>query len=301
MSAMRVATFAISNTMLRASLKTQAKLADVQLQESSGVVSTDYGGLGSAAGQVIDTESAIARANAYADTASTAEDRVQQMYDTLTQMTDLITSFKSTLSSASVDDTSSLAENAASMRDEFVSLLNTRYQGRYLFGGSSTGTEPVSLDEDAYSLSGLSTADTSYYQGNGALASARVSASQSITYGVTADSDGFEKALRVLASFANADTDTMSSDDLSTGIDLLAEAMDAILVKQTGLSAAASSLSNASDRQTSTADTLSDLLSSERDSDVTALAVKVSTYEAQLEASYSALSKISAVSLLNYK
>ena len=43
---MRVATFAISDQMIAAAQRTQSVMANDQLEQASGVTSTDYGGLG---------------------------------------------------------------------------------------------------------------------------------------------------------------------------------------------------------------------------------------------------------------
>ncbi len=299
---MRIATFANSSQMLAASLKTQSRLSQMQLQTASGTKSSDYGGLGSVAGKVIDLESATKRATSYAETATTTLSRTESMYSALGSMTDLITSFKSTLSSYSVDqDAESLALTAASLRDEFVDLLNTRYEGRYLFGGNITDQEPVDLTSSDYSMDNLETEDTSYYQGNETVASVKISPNQTLNYGVLGSMDGFEQALRVFASFATSESDSLTSDQISSGLDILAKSMDNILVAQTKVSTDADTLTRAADRQTAIAASTKDLSSNYKDVDVTTISAQISTYQAQLEASFSALAKISKISLLNYQ
>ena len=110
--------------------------------------------------------------------------------------------------------------------NELASLLNTQYDGRYLFAGSRTETAPV--DMSAYSnTTSATTADTSYYQGNDELASAKVSTSQSITYGVTADNTAFEQAMRAFSMITNATSSPADSTTLSSALNLATSALDA--------------------------------------------------------------------------
>lgn len=44
---MRVATFALSDQMIAGALRTEAVMANLQVQESSGLKSEDFGGYGS--------------------------------------------------------------------------------------------------------------------------------------------------------------------------------------------------------------------------------------------------------------
>ena len=60
----RVATFNVSDRMLSASLQTQARMTQAQLQQASGSVSTDYGGLGQSAGTLVDLQVSLARSKA---------------------------------------------------------------------------------------------------------------------------------------------------------------------------------------------------------------------------------------------
>ena len=147
--AMRIATFAASSRVLDETLRSQAQLAKLQLQEASGKISTDYGGLGSTAGRVINVEVSKQRAQAYADAASLSDDRVQVMYDTVGSLVDLLTQLRSDLASASsgLDGTSGAAINAtaAEMLNEAASLMNSQFEGRYLFSGSRVDTKPVDV------------------------------------------------------------------------------------------------------------------------------------------------------------
>jgi flagellar hook-associated protein 3 FlgL len=295
---MRVATFALSDSMVAAALRAQAKVANLEVQSASGEVSSDFGGLGNDAKKVVDLQVSIAQSKAYDDAASSANDRVQAMYSATGSIVDLLTSYKSDLTGAqsTSSDSDSLVESAQSLMDEVASALNTQYGGRYLFGGSRTETAPVDLT--SYPDASATGSDTSYYQGNDQTASVRVSDSQTIDYGVTADASGFEQALRSLSMIANASS--VDSDTISNALDLATSALDAVTGIQASLSLKSTQLENASGNQQDYQSYASNLSSSLTDVDVASVTAKIATYQSQLEASYSALSKILSLRLSDY-
>lgn len=298
----RVATFALSEQMVSAALRTQAKISERQIETASGKVSSDYGGLGATSKKVIDLQVSISQSKSYEDAASSADDRVQAMYSATGSIAELLSSYKSELTgavSASGTDASTLTSAAAGFMSEMTSLLNTQYGGRYLFAGSRTDTAPVDLSSYSNTTSATA-ADTSYYTGDDQLASAKVSDSQYVTYGVTASNPAFEKAMRAFSMIANATSSPIDSTTLSSALDLATSALDAVTGVQTKLSLSASQLERAVNNQQtyqSDASTLSDSLTNV---DVAAVTAEISTYQAQLEASYSAISKIQSLRLSDY-
>ena len=192
---MRVATFATSDRMLNASLATQARLANLQMQQASGSLSTDYGGLGSSSKPLLDLEASLKTSQAYADAAESADGRVEAMHSALSSVTDLLTDFRAQLTSLMSSDSSSvsraaLTSAAEGYMAELASLLNTSYEGRYLFGGNSTLDLPVDLSGFT---ADASTQSTSYYLGDDAVTSVKISRDQTVSYGVTANDSAFEQ------------------------------------------------------------------------------------------------------------
>lgn len=298
---MRVATFALSGSMIESALRTQAEIATRQIQESSGKVSADYGGLGAKSKQVIDLQVSVARSSNYEDAATSADNRVEAMYSATGSVADLLSNFKAQLTSASgaSADTSSLATIAQGDMEDLASLLNTQYGGRYLFAGSKTESAPVDLSGYSNTTS-TTTADTSYYNGDDKIAAAKVSDSQTIKYGVTADNSAFEKAMRAFSMIANATSSPIDSATISSALDLTTSALDGVTGVQTQLSLHATQLERAVSTQQDYQSYASSLSSTLTDVDVAAVTAEVSTYQSQLEASYSALSKILSLKLSDY-
>ena len=300
--AMRVATFAMNERMLSASLRTQAKMSEMQIQEATGQVSTDYGGLGNSAARVLDLEVSLARSKTYASAAEEANGRVQVMYDQMSTMTDLLTELRGRVAAAigtNSTDTSdeSLATAATSALEDLAGLLNVRYEGRYLFAGSATTTLPVDLE--SYDPADLTTEDTSYYQGNGTITSVQVSSERSIAYGVTADNPAFEEMMRAVSALSKVDGNTTDAEmeEIST---LLVSALDKVTAVQSGLSLSSAALERASEVEQEYQSYVSSSLTGLTGVDVAAVTVQLTAYETQLQASYAAVAKVQGLSLLDY-
>jgi len=304
--AMRVATFGISEQMIAAALRTQSTMANAQIQEASGVVSSDFGGYGSSTQQILNLQVSVTRSQSYIDAATQADSKIQVMYSTVNSVADLITQFRSLLlrtstsaTNAASTDSTSVTQSAQDMLQQMASLLNTQYDGGYLFGGARTGQAPVDISSSTYAAAtSPSSADTSYYQGDHELASVRVSDSRTVSYGVAADNTAFEEALRALNLVAN--NSSLSTSTLNEALDLATNAVDAVGVVQNRISNASSSIEKASAYQTeyqSFANTLGSDLTSV---DVAAVTAQLSTYQAQLTASYAAIAKVQSLNLASY-
>lgn len=178
------------------------------------------------------------------------------------------------------------------------SLLHTQHDGQYVFAGGKPETAPVDLTSFSTGTGSTSTADTSYYSGGSDIASVRVAADQSVSYGVNADNSAFEEVMRVLKFVANSSS--LSSSDITGALDLAGTALDDTAAVQAKLSNAASRIETASALQSDYkryAETLSSDLTSV---DVAAVTAQLSTYQSQLTASYSALAKVLGMNLASY-
>ena len=298
---MRVATFALSDQMIAAAMRTEAAMADEQTQESSGVKSEYFAGYGSDTQHVVNLQVSVTRAQSYIDAATLADNKTQVMYSAIGQVTDLITSLRSQLSAATTGSsttTASVIASAQQMLTEMGSLMNTQYDNQYLFGGARTASKPVDLSSFASGTGSTTTADTSYYKGDDEIASVKVADDQTVSYGITADNPAFEQVMRVLKFVANSST--LSSTDLSNALDLASSALDATATVQAKLSSAASQIEQAQSRQSDYQSYAQTLASDLTGVDVAAVTAQLSAYQAQLTASYSAIAKIQSLNLASY-
>lgn len=297
----RVSTYGLGQALTQSSLALQSRYADAVTKQSSGLVSSTYGGLGSKASTLISVETMSTKVDTWKTNADTVNDRVQAMYSALGSMIDDIESFRSTLSALKSATSDDIGANsvASSLMDDLSDLMNLQVNGRYLFAGSNTDEAPVDL-----TLLGAATAssaaDTSYYTGDSEISAVRVSDEQTISYGITADSDGFEEALRGVNIIANMTTSPLDTDAIDAAYDLLTDSLDSLIALQSGLSNTSDRLESVVTRHTNTLDLLDSMASDIEDADTAEVALQVAQYQTQLEASYSALAKVTSLTLTDY-
>ena len=119
-----------------------------------------------------------------------------------------------------------------------------------------------------------------------------------VTYGVTADNSAFEQAMRALNLAAN--NSPLSSATLTEALDLATSAVNATAEVQAQLGVASSSIETASAAQTSYQSFAKTLGGDLTNVDVAAVTAQLSTYQAQLTASYAAISKLQSLNLASY-
>jgi len=297
----RVSTFGLGQTMVNSSLSLQTRLAKAELQNASGLKTSTYTALGATdSSRLVSIEDALTKTKSWSTNAQTVLDRVEVMYNTVGSIADKMTSLRSTLSTA-MSDTSSTTDYASigsDLLDDLEGLMNVQVDGRYMFGGSNTTTAPVDV---SLLTASPTTADTSYYQGDSDLASIRVSDDQTITYGVTADNTGFEKALRAANMLKDvSSSSTVDSSKVKAAYDLATEALQDLLKTQGDLSLSSSRLESVKTTQDNAVTMLTDRASDLKSVDVAEVSVNISQLQNTLEASYSALGKITSLSLVKY-
>lgn len=295
----RVSSAGLGQALLRSAMTVQARLAEKQTAQSSGLTEETYAALGSSAGKLISMESQLADLQGRSDTTQTALDRAEAMSDAVGSMIELMSELRSTLSSMSTQTSDSVDYNQVgeTLLEDLANLMNLQVDGRYLFGGGQTTTAPVDVSLLSVPTT-PSTADSAYYLGDDSVQSVKVTDSASVDYGVTANESGFEKALRAANMLANIDAS--DEDAIAEAYDLATEAMDELLATQGRLGVNASRLESWQERQDTAASLMSERISDIKAVDTAQVAVEISQYETTLEASYAVLGKLNSLRLLDY-
>lgn len=303
----RISTLNINTMSIGGALKSQADWAKAQLQQSSGLVSQDFVGLGTDSRTVLSLSREIEQSQTWASAATNAQARTEVMYSALGSMTSVMTDLRTTISAAiSSPDNSTLLNSAQTLKDSLLSEMNKQYNGLYLFAGSNTDTAPVDITSyPSTSPYDVTVADTSYYTGDNTTLSVRISSEQTVSYGVTANNAAFEEALRAVEAVIQAASDTSLSSAgltaaLQSALTVANQATTDLANLQATISVSASSLKNAATEQTTYVTLLESSLSNVKDVDAAEVAVRVATLQTQLTASYSAVSDIAQMSLVKY-
>lgn len=288
----RVATYSHQNQLVQYMMRTQSKVAAAQIEAATGLKSTDYKGIADDSGRLVNLESQYRRSERYVDEGEVVNGRIQTMYDAVGGMSDLIgrlQSLTASLQGSAATAAEGVQEEISGLMQEFADLMNTQLEGRYLFAGAKTQTQPVTLDSATYVpiTSVPSSADTSYYEGDDGVAYFQASDEVVIEYGITANDPAFEQALRAFNILSNMTVDPLDTDALSEADDLASAAADGIAVVQSKLGVASGTLERTIDRHLDLQLVLETQVDDLRSIDLAEASARLSTLEASLEATMS--------------
>lgn len=298
----RVSTFGLGQAMIQSALSVQSRFATASAQKASGLVGTTYSDLGSKASTLISTETALAQVTTWKANTEIANDRVQGMYTAVGSIIDQLTALRRTLSAAksSTGYEGDLNEVGKALMADLANQMNVRQDGRYLFAGSNTNVAPVDTSLLTPVATAPTLADTAYYTGDSQIASVRVSDQLTVNYGVTANGSAFEKALRAANLMSNMTTSPLDQAAWDEIYELANQSIDGMISVRSGMSTAMSRLEGAVSRHDITINLFDGIASGLKEVDVAAATVKISAFQTQLQASYSALAKVNELSLVKY-
>ena len=126
--------------------QTSQTIATLTAQSSSGLVSSDYAGLGTAAGAALDLSGQVACNTAYQANAARAATQAQVAQAALGQIQTLASGFANQLLEPAAGTQTGLATLSASAQDtlqQVANLLNTKVGDTYVFAGQDSRTPPV--------------------------------------------------------------------------------------------------------------------------------------------------------------
>ena len=208
----RFSNFAQHQRNLNIINSTQSRIQDLQTQIGTGRKSQDFAGLERDVNRLLDLEGTHVRVTQYRDNITVVDRRLETMELNMSQMFDVMAEFKTLLINAlnaSNAQDLNMPGSAQVALDQMTVLLNADFNGRYLFSGSRTDTPPVdqaglpaayvipSADGDALTPN-PPFFPNGYFMGDSAKLSARFDDSLVMSYGITADEQPFERALRAL-------------------------------------------------------------------------------------------------------
>jgi flagellar hook-associated protein 3 FlgL len=321
----RVGDLAHQQLLLSFIKATQARLADTQLQAATGQKAQRYSAMAAATQQLLSVEDTRERYQRYIDNIVLADQRAQladlsmgEMEEQAKEMRGLLTSIPK--------DYQTLGELARNYLRSVSDLLNIKDATRSLFAGSNTAGpavqiyEPGTADPAApfagvpggnsyrYKILATGVASDSAIKVSDTL---QVNASVNANPAAPATANAFTKVLDALirvADFGTAANPTPSQADVDTAVAELSAGLKGDTVAGiTGLDELRSQLA----MTRKTIDTIKgshqqflkyavDTISNTERADMAEVAAMLTAQQTQLEASYAALARINATSLLDF-
>ncbi len=293
---MRISTAGMNNQMIGQAMRVQSSYAEALEQQSSGLKSPKLSGLDGQAGAAVGLTADIERSEHLSTQAESATAQLEIAYAAVGNIGDLVSGVLVDLASAmgGGSDATSVATSAKDALTNIVTLLNSQYAGSYVFSGGATATKPVDIADPTYDPA----TNTDYYQGGSNLRTLMLDGGASVSYGVNADDDAFATAMQALSSLAN--TSPLDDATMQSAFELLTSNVTALGKVQEQLSAQTNTINSVIDSQTDFQLYAGEMLTSLTSVDVAAASADAAQRQVLLEASFSALSSLKSVSVLNY-
>lgn len=299
----RIATFYRTAGLVGKAMDLQSSYARTQQQTSSGLKSENFVGIALDSGRMLDFQSEAAKANGQVAALKSAQARVESIQNVTSNIGGLLDTINNQLTAALDGSRTAagavvLGNQATTWKNEIAGLLNTKYAGNYLFGGNVQDSPPVDLTDPAYTPTlAPTTPDTDYYQGDSVVQTVRVSSGLVLSYGVTADSAAFEKIFRAL-SLVEANPGNLAT--LNNAFTLIKNASEGVADISSILASKNDLLNKEMDSQAATVELLNSAVSDLRDVDIAEASIRLTSIETQLQASYSTLTTLLKLNLVDY-
>jgi flagellar hook-associated protein 3 FlgL len=299
----RVANIAQNDRIISLIMQTQTEANEAEVQIASGYRAQSYKGIARDSVRLVEMETSHVRVTQYLENNKLVEDRLQLMESNSEQIMDILSEFKTLLINALNHGNAielDLANQATQMMTQIAALLNTDLDGRHLFAGTVTNTEPVDLSglPVAYAIPSSDGDSSGYYTGDATQLAVRADDNLDLTYGITADALGFEQAIRAMdIVIKGAPTDTTM---LGHALDVVNSAIDNVANIRTQIGNTRSSLAEINKKHSDFILYAEETINELENTDITLAITKLNESQVSLEASYMALTRLAQMNLMQF-
>lgn len=300
----RISNFSQNARSLAFVTQSQNRIADLQNQIASGVKSLDYTGVSRNAERLITLETSHARVSQYQEDNTLVERRLNTMELSVSQIFDLMSEYKTLiingLNASNANDLD-LKNRATQILNQVGALLNTEEDGRQLFAGTRTDTQPVdtSLLPGSYNIPTSDGASSAYFTGNTNKLTLRADDNFDLQYNINAGERGFERSIRALDIMVKAPL-TNDRATLNHVLGVVSNAINDLADLRTGIGGTRKTLDEVNARHRDfilfTEQTISEI----QNVDIAETVTLMTYAQLTLEASFMTISRLSQVTLLNF-
>jgi flagellar hook-associated protein 3 FlgL len=298
----RIATSFQNQNSLRSLRQSEAELALSTYQISSGNKARTLADVPTDANRILTLREVQTRTVVYTGGMTTASNSLKATEAALQSMTDLLEDAAQTATLGRNENSaatrSSLAPKAKSLADTFYNLINTQFQGRYIFSGQNGLEKPVNGVAAAATFPGLPL-PTTWYEGDSSLPAVVTGPGTTLNYGVTGNDPALVKMKAGLeALWSGLQTNNLT--DIDSAITVLKEARTDVSSALGRVGGELNTLTQLGDRASQQTDFLTEQLNALEKVDVAEAITAFSQQQTTLEASMSIIAQINQLSLLNF-
>ena len=192
----RVSTNQLSQSLIKQMQDQNTKISSTTYQISSGFKAQSLSQIADEASQLLTMRELQANNDVYVKNLDTVTGRLKATDKALKSLSDLMVEAKALSTTArnesSAATRATLSAQAEGLAKTFYSIMQTEFDGRYLFSGQNGGVAPISGTPTA-TAAPADPPPTTYYLGDSSKPSVITGSGTSETYGVTGDDTAFSR------------------------------------------------------------------------------------------------------------
>lgn len=238
-------------------------------------------------GRVLNYRKTLSQIDQYNLTISKAKTRIEFSETVLGSMSDLLQQAKNIAASSDQANSATMAQNISEIRDQVLSLANSKLNGNYIFGGSQTQTAPFAADGT--------------YSGDGAQKQYLVG--DNIQVNLNADgSDIFQSVTDIFAELDDLQADLIAQDKVAIAghVQPLSGANDQINAVRAENASKFKRLESSQNHWESFKISVQDMLSQTEDADLTAEVINLQIQQTAYETALATSARIIQPNLLQF-
>ena len=291
-------------------LKSQDRINEQQIKLTTQQKSQDYLGIGDDASRLLTVESSLRRIDQFVKDNAFIDMRMETMLNSMDAVGDILTEVRTLVRDVLEDGTlDGIDKNDFTeiKMDQLESFLNVKMNGRFLFSGTKTDTQPVNAgdlsDAPTFDADGVTTtAEPSFfYQGDDNQVKARIDEGVTLEYGVKANDEGFEKLIRAIRLVKSTDlSDANVLGKFQHALNLLNESADNIAAVELNTGVKFQQLASTTQSLKDTKNILDGVVDEIERADTFEAVSILNQVQTQLEASYATAVRVSNLSLTRF-
>lgn len=317
---MRIGTFGHSDALVQQMLRHQTEFARTQLQLETGKKYNDIAGFGAGTSTLVSSKSLLSRLDGFYESNVQVLGRLNAFNDGLTELEAIGGRLRDAIHTArGAGSGTGFITEVRNLVQQAASVLNIRFEGRFLFGGTVTDQPPVAISDGDDLLALAEPPAGDFFNDLGVTPSARLDERTSVEVGSTASSvaqDLLHSMQRILmfndgtlpagaGAFAPAGPFEGQLTDnqiafLEDELGRIRGAIDTILTAATDNGLNIRAVEDVQERLTDQKITLTELVSEREDADLAETATKLNQQQFALEASFQVIAQLRELSLVNF-
>ena len=291
-------------------LKSQERINEQQIRLTTQQKSQDYLGIGDDASRLLTVESSLRRIDQFVKNNAFIDMRMETMLNSMDAVGDILKEVRTLVRDVLEDGTlDGIDKNDFTeiKMDQLEGFLNVKMNGRFLFSGTKTDTQPVNAgdlaDAPTFDADGVTTtAEPSFfYQGDDNQVKARIDEGVTLEYGVKANNEGFEKLIRAIRLVKSTDlSDANVIGKFQHALNLLNESADKIGAVELNTGVKFQQLASTTRSLKDTKSILDGVVDEIERADTFEAVSILNQVQTQLEASYATAVRVSSLSLTRF-